>query len=49
LLPPIQKYAVFLKLTQDGKLLGTVTESGETSLSTLPLDLTAVIVPQEDQ
>ena len=39
--PPIDKYAVFLKFTQDGKRLGVVSASGESTQPAVMVDLFA--------
>lgn len=41
------RYAVFMKVCQGDRLLGVVTESGESDASTVPLDLIARLRPEE--
>jgi len=41
LIPPINKYAVSVKVTQDGKTLGVVSKSGASDQPTVPVDLFA--------
>lgn len=44
--PPIHKFAVFLKISQDGKKLGVVSASGESDQPAVTVDLFARLVTE---